>query len=288
MNISVVIPLYNKQNAIANTLQSVLSQQYETFEVVVIDDGSTDKSSEVVQGISDSRIRYIYKENGGPSSARNLGVRSATYEWIFFLDADDEIIPGTLQLFSDMVKSTPQVKMFNANFYTEFNGKKRLSSHFRKEGIVSNNFRAWFFHNLMPCQGATLYDKKLLLSNPYPEHLRRYEDAEMLFNLMRSTSIYTSKQPSFIYKTDLSSASKARKNIDEDFLGHLDFKNKSFWERMVLYNLYLQAVDLYPNQYKTIYKEDVLTQKDIFLYCIFSRMAWIVRKINSFLNRIKS
>ena len=77
--ISVVIPLYNKETAIINTLQSVLNQTYTDFEVIVVDDGSTDNSLNVVRKriseLENERIRVIHKENGGVSSARNIGIR---------------------------------------------------------------------------------------------------------------------------------------------------------------------------------------------------------------------
>lgn len=89
--ISVVIPLYNKEASIAQSLKSVLSQEYDDFEVVIVDDGSTDGSVDVVEAMNDPRIRLIKQENGGPSKARNTGVKNAKGEWILFLDADDEM-----------------------------------------------------------------------------------------------------------------------------------------------------------------------------------------------------
>lgn len=89
--ISVVIPLYNKEPIIKKTLNSVLSQDYSDFEVVVVDDGSTDNSVAIVESIAGPRIRLIKQENGGPSKARNTGVKNAKGDWIVFLDADDEL-----------------------------------------------------------------------------------------------------------------------------------------------------------------------------------------------------
>ncbi|MDO5340869.1 MAG: glycosyltransferase family A protein [Bacteroidia bacterium] len=103
--ISVVIPLYNKEKSIQATLESVLSQEYRDFEVVVVDDGSTDRSAEIVKKIEDSRIRIIRKENGGVSSARNAGIIAARGEYIAFLDGDDwwrtDYLGTLVQLISD-------------------------------------------------------------------------------------------------------------------------------------------------------------------------------------------
>lgn len=89
MNLSIIIPLYNKRNSLRNCIQSVLNQTYKNFELIVVDDGSTDGCQEIVKEFEDSRIRFERKENGGVSSARNRGVQLARNPWIAFLDADD-------------------------------------------------------------------------------------------------------------------------------------------------------------------------------------------------------
>lgn len=86
---SVVIPLYNKEKQIKRTLDTVLNQSYINFEIVIVNDGSTDKSAEVVRGINDTRIRLIDQKNGGVSAARNRGIKESKNKWIAFLDADD-------------------------------------------------------------------------------------------------------------------------------------------------------------------------------------------------------
>ena len=103
--ISVVIPLYNKEASIKQALMSVLSQSYQEFEVVIVDDGSTDNSVAKVEEIQDSRIRLIRQENGGPSKARNTGVKNAKGEWILFLDADDELLPNAITNLWDGAKN---------------------------------------------------------------------------------------------------------------------------------------------------------------------------------------
>ncbi|MEP3838939.1 MAG: glycosyltransferase family A protein [Algibacter sp.] len=86
---SVVIPLYNKADYIEDTLNSVLNQNYKNFEIVIVNDGSTDNSVSVVKRFSDSRITIINQNNLGLSGARNTGIKNAKYEYIAFLDADD-------------------------------------------------------------------------------------------------------------------------------------------------------------------------------------------------------
>lgn len=95
--VSVVIPAYNVACWIGETLDSILDQTFRDFEVIVVNDGSTDETSKVVAKYG-RRVRYLYKENGGASSARNLGIRAARGSHIAFIDADDLWMPEKLEL----------------------------------------------------------------------------------------------------------------------------------------------------------------------------------------------
>ena len=94
---SVIVPLYNKENFVENTLKSVLNQNFTDFEVIIVNDGSIDKSEEKVKGFNDDRIKYFYQENQGASSARNFGIEKANSNYIAFIDADDYWFPNFLQ-----------------------------------------------------------------------------------------------------------------------------------------------------------------------------------------------
>ena len=89
--ISVIVPIYNAIPFLSECIDSILSQTYQNLELILIDDGSTDSSSDVCRAFSiqDPRIKYIYQQNAGASSARNLGLNLASGEWIAFVDADD-------------------------------------------------------------------------------------------------------------------------------------------------------------------------------------------------------
>lgn len=95
--ISVIIPVYNGEKYIAEAISSVLNQSYKPFEVIIIDDGSDDKTADIVAGFLGS-LRYIYQENAGIAAARNLGVAKSEGEYIAFLDADDYWVADKLSL----------------------------------------------------------------------------------------------------------------------------------------------------------------------------------------------
>ncbi len=99
MKISIIIPVYNTEKYLQACLDSVLSQSFVDYEVLLIDDGSKDRSVIICDEYAqkDNRIRVFHKENGGVSSARNLGLDNALGEWVYFVDSDDEVLPGGLE-----------------------------------------------------------------------------------------------------------------------------------------------------------------------------------------------
>jgi glycosyltransferase involved in cell wall biosynthesis len=106
--VSVVIAAYSAARWIAETLDSVLAQTFQDFEVIVVDDGSTDETPEVVAGYG-SRVRYLRQENGGQPSARNFGIRAVRGSYVAFLDADDLWLPEKLQLQMDLLSRHPNL-----------------------------------------------------------------------------------------------------------------------------------------------------------------------------------
>lgn len=98
--ISVVIPTYNREKLVVRAIKSVLSQTFKDFELILVDDGSTDNTRDVVNDFinADSRVKYLFVENsGGPARPRNLGVKESVGKYISFLDSDDEMLPSKLE-----------------------------------------------------------------------------------------------------------------------------------------------------------------------------------------------
>lgn len=250
--ISVVIPLFNKEQIIGKSLRSVLSQDYDNFEVVVVNDGSTDRSAEIVKSIDDPRIRLIEQENGGPSKARNTGVKNAKGEWIVFLDADDEFLPGALKRFSEMKDTIKDVEIFNCSFLI-CDGKKRTKACFYNDGIVKSVFMEHAFGKLIPRAGTMMVSKRLMQKHPYDERLRRFEDLENLLKLYKESKVYNCSVPSMIVNWQYAAASKRRENIKEDFVGHISLEGKVFWEKMCVYKLFMEQRELYSDECKKLY-----------------------------------
>jgi glycosyltransferase involved in cell wall biosynthesis len=114
--ISAIVPTYNSSAYIVETVESIVSQTVQVDEVIVVDDGSTDDTSDKLKPYMD-RIRYIHKENGGVSTARNLGVAEARGDWIAFLDSDDVWHPNKIETQLAALRSNPDVKLLGTELY---------------------------------------------------------------------------------------------------------------------------------------------------------------------------
>lgn len=113
---AVVIPLFNKETTIERAIRSVLDQTVQAFEIIVVNDGSTDNSSKVVESINDPRIRLVHQKNQGVSAARNRGIAEARLDLIAFLDADDEWLPGFLETIQRLVANYPHCAVYATRY----------------------------------------------------------------------------------------------------------------------------------------------------------------------------
>jgi len=121
--ISAVIPAYNAEQFIRRTIDSVLAQTYTDYEIIVIDDGSTDNTAEVVKSYG-SKVRYFYQQNSGDGAARNAGIYAAKGEWVAFLDHDDEWLPDKLKIQMELLSRNPQLRWCAANFYKQSESRR--------------------------------------------------------------------------------------------------------------------------------------------------------------------
>lgn len=181
--ISIVIPLYNKEEHIAQTLESVLNQTYQDFEIVIVDDGSTDGSVAEVKKVSDRRIRLIHQENAGVSAARNCGIKEAKGAFVAFLDADDEWDKKYLETQYQLTKSFPDCAVFVTNYeFKDVKGhvrptilnKMRLNG---TSGVFPNYFEVASCSHPPVWTSAVMVRRESLLSvNGFPTGIKSGED----------------------------------------------------------------------------------------------------------------
>ncbi|RJG50644.1 glycosyltransferase family 2 protein [Motilimonas pumila] len=122
-NFSVIIPFYNGQHTLANAIESVLTQAYPHFEIILINDGSTDNSHSVAEPYISDRVRYFEQDNQGVAAARNLGAAKALHPWLCFLDCDDVYYPERLTQHAEWIEQDQDLDVLTADFdYVDANG----------------------------------------------------------------------------------------------------------------------------------------------------------------------
>jgi len=201
--ISVIIPLYNKQSCIASTVASVLAQSNADFELLIVNDGSTDRSAEIVREITDSRIRLIEKPNGGVCSARNEGIRQAKSEYIAFLDADDLYEPDFLKEIAELIEMSPDASIWGTSYYylkggQKISADKPLPKGFK--GMIDNT--RWNLAHIY-CSSAVCCRKSALVEvGLFDERMTYGEDIDVWWGIMlRHPAAYLNRELA-VYRFD--------------------------------------------------------------------------------------
>lgn len=193
--ISIIIPLYNQGVFIEETLDSVFASTFTNFECVVINDGSTDASEEIVLNYTrkESKIRYFFKENGGLSSARNFGIEKARGNYIMPLDADDIISPIYMEKFVEILKEFPEVDLVygNAVFFGDLNKSWNLPKY---------NYSKLLFGNQIYC--SSIYKKIIFFENGgYDLNMRDgFEDWDFLIRSLEGKIVKKIENTVFFYR----------------------------------------------------------------------------------------
>lgn len=198
---SVVIPLYNKAHTIIRTLATVLAQTYAEFEVIIVNDGSTDDGIEVInQFTNDQRIRIIQQVNQGVSAARNKGVSESKFEYIAFLDGDDEWLPEYLAKMKAAIDLFPKAGMYcSAGIVRNADGSEFFRLAKKYEGRI---FEIDFFENphVFVHTSATIVSKSVFnKSGGFPSGMKRNQDFALFYSLALITPVVYCAFPFSIY-----------------------------------------------------------------------------------------
>ena len=207
--ISVVIPLYNKEKQIACTLQSVFEQTFQNFEIVIVDDGSTDNSVEEVEKFDDSRIRLIHQTNAGVSAARNRGIEEASGELIAFLDADDVWMPEYLATQYGLYQKYPECSVYACNYEFRDSEGKVTPTIIRKlpfegeDGILSNYFEVASCSHPPICSISIMVKKMAIQAiGGFPLGIKSGEDLLTWARLAVSGAIVYSRKSLAVFVRD--------------------------------------------------------------------------------------
>jgi glycosyltransferase involved in cell wall biosynthesis len=195
---SIVIPLYNKENYILETLSSVFSQEYPHYEVIVVDDGSTDKSLELVRSLNNHDINIIcHDKNKGLSAARNSGIKEAKNPYITFLDADDYWHSDYLTNIKSLIIQHPSEQIFGTSYQEDYNGKtyfkrNKLITSARKNISIIDDFFSMNLSKLIITQSSLtihkdvfskigLYNSKITFAEDIEFYIRCFSEYSLVY-----------------------------------------------------------------------------------------------------------
>ena len=286
MHFSVVIPLYNKQNSIAATLQSVLAQTYTNYEIIVVDDGSTDDSARIaeeyirevkgerlkVKGAENSgaettasrlsplAFRLIRKPNGGVCSARNRGIEEAKYDYIALLDGDDLWDEHYLEEQVKLIQDFPEAKMWGINFAEMSNGNliRKLPTGLPEgyRGYVENYFQIPGRISDLYCSSSVVIQKEVFDKVGYfDERIKYSEDIDMWYRIIVNYPVVFYDRYMAWYLYDAENRTMNRTRLLKDWLPN--FVDKYQDERFKHNQVFYQWINRWSaNCIRKIYFED--------------------------------
>ena len=270
--ISVIVPVYNAEEYVENTVQSIINQTYKNIQIILVDDGSIDQSLKIIQQLAkkEKRIKVIHQENKGVSAARNKGISFATGDYLTFVDADDLLEPKACEILYDNIKkynsdiSIASVKKINiANHIISPTPTNKIHKYSKEE------FLKIFFLNDgsidVASAYAKLYSKKIYKEIAYVENRNSNEDRYYLFeSILKSNTIVFQDSSIYIYKMHENSLSTSK--VNERLFDNIYFAKemlKASKKQMpklynfALYNYQITTLWVYRNfyRYKDIMKK---------------------------------
>lgn len=214
VEISVIIPCYNHAIFLEEAIQSVLNQDFDSYECIIVDDGSTDHTKEIGKRYENEyeNIRYIFQENKGLSAARNMGIKNSVGNFILPLDADDKISINYLKETYKKINSNPNISVVYGDSFT-------FGKSLRKWNLPNYSFNELLYKNMIHCCG--LYRKKCWADvNGYDENLRQgLEDWEFWISILKKNKIAVKLKTCFFYYRQ-NEESMIRKDVINNHYGY--------------------------------------------------------------------
>lgn len=201
---TVVIPLHNKEKHISRAIESVIRQKYKHYELVIVNDGSTDNSINITRNYENS-LKIIDQENMGASAARNTGIRHANNEYIAFLDADDEWHCDFLAHIAKMIESFPRAGIYCTNYYKKLGNQTVLACTTTRntEPCVINYFSVAAYDSTPVSSSSVCIPKNILeRAGLFPVNIELYEDLTLWVKISLEYDLVFDNQPLATYNRD--------------------------------------------------------------------------------------
>ena len=222
--ISVLMPAFNSADYIGHSIKSILRQSHEEFEFIIVNDGSTDKTEDVILSFNDPRIKYFKTENKGTAAAMNFGISKAQFKWIARIDSDDLSSPDRLEKQVNFLNENHEIDILSS-WSIYFNNKGKILFFLHPETEHKEIIKALNLHNPIN-QSGLIFRKSILKKDKYNEKYMFNEDFELMHRLKDKVKFHN--YPEYLTYTRVSGGSKSflqRKNSVCDFLFNPAFKN---------------------------------------------------------------
>ncbi|WP_168194540.1 glycosyltransferase family 2 protein [Antarcticibacterium arcticum] len=278
---TVIMPVYNRGNIVKKSVDSVLDQTFKNFELLIIDDCSTDDTWEVITSFKDPRIKsYKLAKNSGAAAARNYGIDKSTSNYICFLDSDDTLERDFLKTSLDVLRDTPPRVGFMWTGRNIITGDDHQPQSWRPSGVSSYQI---FLKHIRIGTGAGITIKKQVFDKcgNFNENLPAAEDTEFFFRISQQFDFtYTDRCLINIYKSGSSRLSRSYKSIAiaynsflKDHFGEIDKDpelKRIYYYKMMWLNFHIPDPDRAKEYYNKIPSDSILDSVKIqFIYGIY-------------------
>lgn len=257
IKISIVVPLFNKGFILSETLKSVFSQTYTNFELVIINDGSTDNSVEIVSQFEDERIKLFHQENKGAAAARNSGISKASGELIAFLDADDYWFPNHLKEIYQLYIDFPNCGLYCSRYYMKLSFQNTIKTSYLPfvsndfKGIVTDYFTASKTYRI-GLTSALAIPKKILRENfLFNPEISSGQDLELFVKIALKNNVALTDKFTVEYNFSLENQLSKTPINEKKLMDFSQFKEEEKNNKSLNYFL-----DLYRLEYALKYKID--------------------------------
>lgn len=247
---SIIIPLYNKENYLNNTLTSVFNQLFKDFEVIVVNDGSTDTSLKILETFNDARLKVIHQNNQGVSVARNTGMAHAKADFVCFLDADDFWKPNHLQAFYHTITRFPKAKMYCNRYVTQISKNKLITNKFIDitddyEGYIKDFFKSSLINRVALTSAVCIHKEVFDEIGGFNKELKSDQDLDYWIKIALKYPIAITAHTTLIY--NFINANKSLSKDNSKFIKLTDLNQYRSFEKN---NKSLQAfLDIYRIEY---------------------------------------
>ena len=228
---SVIIPLYNKEKYVSDTIKSVISQTFSDFEVIVINDGSTDLSQKTVEGFEDKRIKLFNLKNSGVSHARNYGVSMSNSDLIAFIDADDLWSPNHLKDLKDLHEDFPDCGLY-AKAYTTKQNTKLLKSKYnqipmqeRWRGLLKDYFKNSLINSIAHTSAVAITKSVFEKLNGFNDEYNCFEDIDLWIRIALKYEIAFDNKVSSTYVRNDNNSLTNRNLSQQKFMDFSAYKD---------------------------------------------------------------